>query len=125
MSFGRSCLAFFPAALLSAAAHAAPPQTEITHLLDYLAKSGCEFNRNGSWYAGPAARSHLQDKADYLAKRNQLTSAEAFIKLAATESSVSGKPYQVRCGAAAPVPSAAWLGDELKRYRQPPATKPQ
>ncbi|MEO7579227.1 MAG: DUF5329 domain-containing protein, partial [Massilia sp.] len=117
MTFVRSCFAFLSAAVLSAAAHAAPPQAEISHLLDYLAKSGCEFNRNGSWYAGPTARAHLQDKADYLAKRHQLPSAEAFIKLAATESSVSGKAYQVRCGAAAPVPSATWLGEELKRYR--------
>ena len=36
---------------------------------------------------------------------------------AATESSVSGKPYLVRCGGAQPVPSQSWFNDKLKDLR--------
>jgi hypothetical protein len=92
--------------------------TEIKYLLDYLEQSGCQFNRNGSWYDGKAARKHLQDKADYLNGRKLIGTAEDFIEKGATESSVSGKAYQVKCGSDAAVPSAVWLSEELARYRK-------
>jgi hypothetical protein len=126
MTFAKLLFTFVMTAAMAASAQAATPapaQREIDHLLDHLASSGCEFNRNGSWYAGPAARAHLQEKADYLAKRDKLSNAEAFIALAATSSSMSGKAYQVRCPKAAPVPSGVWLNDELKRFRQSSANK--
>ena len=59
----------------------------------------------------------LQMKLDYMVKRNMLGSTEEFISKAATASSVSGEPYQIRCGSQAPVASAAWLTAELKRIR--------
>jgi hypothetical protein len=90
---------------------------EIHHLLDYLAHSGCQFNRNGSWYDAPAARDHLQEKYEYLVKRDLAPNAQAFIDRAASKSSMSGKAYEVRCGNAAAVPSGSWLGAELARYR--------
>jgi hypothetical protein len=92
-------------------------QGELVHLLEYVARPDCQFNRNGKWYAGEAARAHLQKKFDYLEQRKQVPTAEAFIERAATSSSISGEPYQVRCGSSAPVPAGAWLSDELKRYR--------
>ena len=42
---------------------------------------------------------------------------ESFIEGAASESSASGKPYSVKCGDSAAVPSATWLRDELARFR--------
>ena len=39
------------------------------------------------------------------------------LDLAASKSSVSGKPYQVMCGNAAPVESKVWLIEELKAVR--------
>jgi allantoicase len=108
------------AATLHGAALAAPEaraQAEIRHLLDYVATPGCEFNRNGSWHEGAEARSHLQKKYDYLVKRNLVTDAESFIQGAATESSMSGKDYQVRCGGGKAQASAAYLKEELARFR--------
>lgn len=108
------------AAALHGAAQAAPEaraQAEIAHLLDYVATPGCQFNRNGSWHEGPQARSHLRKKYDYLVKRRLVTTAESFIEYAATESSMSGKDYLVRCGAGKPVASAAYLKEELSRLR--------
>jgi hypothetical protein len=108
------------------AVQAAPPpaetQREITHLLDYLASSGCVFQRSGTWYDAGAARKHLEMKLDYLQKRNMVKSAEDFLKLAATSSSMSGDVYKVRCGTERPVPSADWLGAELVRLRQAPGS---
>ncbi|MFC5461464.1 DUF5329 domain-containing protein [Massilia niabensis] len=112
------------AMLLAGASHgpaiAAPEpraKAEIAHLLDYVATPGCQFNRNGSWHAGGEARQHLRKKYDYLVKRKLVTNAESFIEHAATESSMSGKDYLVRCGAGQPIASAQYLKDELSRYR--------
>lgn len=102
---------------LAFAAPEARAQAEIAHLLDYVATPGCQFNRNGSWHEGAEARSHLRKKYDYLVKRKLVTTAESFIERAATESSMSGKDYLVRCGTGKPVASAAYLKGELSRYR--------
>jgi hypothetical protein len=92
-------------------------RTEIQHLLQHLESSGCQFQRNGSWYAPQRAADHLNQKYEYLLKKGLVTSAETFIERAATQSSQSGKPYAVKCGDAAPVASADWLRDELQRFR--------
>lgn len=97
----------------------APPEhaaREIDHLLGHLGASGCEFYRNGKWYPSDKAREHLRKKFDYLAKKDLVASAEQFIERAGTESSQSGKPYRVRC-AGRESTSAAWLSEELMRYR--------
>jgi hypothetical protein len=90
---------------------------EIAHLLDFVAQSGCQFYRNGSWHDSKAARDHLQEKYDYLQRRDLVPDTRAFIERAASQSSLSGKPYQVRCGNERPITSAQWLNAELERYR--------
>ncbi len=95
---------------------------EIDHLLVFLAGSGCEFYRNGTWYPPAAARAHLETKYEYFAKRDLIRTAEDFIRLAATESSMSHKPYQVRCGGEEQT-SAVWFGTELQRFRQKTGAK--
>jgi hypothetical protein len=101
---------------------AAPPamaQTEINHLLEFVGSSGCEFYRNGSWYDSRRAQAHLRSKYQWLAARDQINTAEDFIEKAATRSSLSGQPYEVRCGGTEAVTSNRWLHDELTRYRTP------
>ena len=101
-------------------------QAEIEHLFDFLSGSGCEFQRNGSWYAAPKAAEHIRTKYDYLIKRELIDSAEEFIELAASKSSMSGKDYQVKCADQATITSAKWFTQELVRYRgeaQSTATK--
>jgi hypothetical protein len=116
--------------LVVAAGHAAPlppsARAEIDGLLARLEASGCEFNRNGSWYPPAEAKSHLLRKLKYLVDRGAVTSAEQFIELAASASSMSGQPYLVKCGSAAPVESKAWLLSELQRVRSagPPTSAP-
>ena len=120
MPFKRYAGAMLLAGALHGAAGAAPEpqaQAEIAHLLDYVATPGCQFKRNGSWHDGPDAKAHLRKKYDYLVKRDLVTNAESFIERAATESSMSGKPYQVKCGGGKAVASGLYLTEELKRFR--------
>ena len=103
----------------SAAGQAPSPATtkEIGQLFAALKSSGCQFNRNGSWHNADKAAAHLQRKYDYLLKKDLVSSTESFIELAATQSSMSGKAYQVRCGKSAPVPSKSWFSAKLREMR--------
>ena len=94
-----------------------PARAEVDALLARLVDSGCTFYRNGTWYPGAEARTHLLRKLDYLERNATVTTTEQFIELAASGSSQSGEPYRVRCGALSPVTSAAWLRAELARMR--------
>jgi hypothetical protein len=109
---------------LMSAARAAPPataQTEINYLLAFIKSSGCEFFRNGSWYDSKQAEAHLRSKYGLLAMGTGIGTAEDFIEQAATKSSLSGQPYQVRCGGNGVVTSNQWLHDVLARYRAHPS----
>jgi hypothetical protein len=109
----------FGLALMTEAHSSSPPAvlTEINYLLGYIKGSGCEFYRNGSWYDSTRAQAHLRYKYEALAARNRITTTEDFIEKAATKSSLSGKPYQIRCGRSGVVTSNLWLRDALSRFR--------
>ena len=106
--------------LVTPIARAEPPtnvQIEVNFLLGYLEGSSCEFYRNGTWHDSKAAQAHLRDKYNYLAARNQIGTTEDFIEKAATKSSLSGKPYAVRCTGVT-VTSDQWLREQLARFRK-------
>lgn len=104
---------------LSAAGAAPSPtsRTEILYLLSFVERSGCQFYRNGSWYDSKTAQAHLRDKYSILAARNQVNAAEDFIEKVATTSSLTGRPYLVRCTDGKVANTNQWLGAELSRYR--------
>lgn len=104
--------------LALAAPTAAPVRAEIDALLARLEGSGCQFERNGSWHGGAAAKKHLLRKLDAVEDRTTISSTEQFIDLAAAKSSSSGRPYRVKCGAEPAVESRAWLSRELAALRQ-------
>jgi hypothetical protein len=109
--------------LATAAAGAAPAtsvQTEVNFLLGFIEGSGCDFQRNGTWHNAVAAQVHLRDKYRYLAARDLIDSTEQFIERAATQSSLSGQPYQVRCRGGPTITSKQWLSDELTHLRAQP-----
>jgi hypothetical protein len=95
----------------------APVRAEINALMGRLESSGCQFFRNGDWHSGAEAKTHLLRKLDAVEGKTTVAKTEQFIELAATRSSSSGQTYQVRCGQAAPVPSATWLGSQLQTLR--------
>ena len=89
---------------------------EITYLFTHLKSSGCEFNRNGSWYKADAAAAHLNQKYEYLLGKGYISTTEDFIARAATESSMSHKAYRVKCGSTE-TKSATWFKEALSKYR--------
>lgn len=110
------------AILLSSTSYAADSkdtmEKEIQHLFDYLKNSDCEFNRNGKWYNTEEAVKHINKKYQYLIKKGLINSTEQFIDQAASESSMSGKSYMVKCGESEPIKSSVWFKRELTRFRE-------
>jgi len=93
-------------------------QGEIAYLLSHMEQSGCEFKRNGSWYNATDASAHVRKKYQYLVRKEMLTSAEDFIVGAASQSSISKLPYQVRCPGQPVVESGPWFNSALQQHRQ-------
>ena len=116
-----SCAVWIAAApLLSTGVRADPPlgaQAEISFLLAEVAKSDCEFYRNGSWYSAARAAAHLQDKYASRSVMARVASAEDFIELVGTRSSFSGLAYAISCPGVATVPSAQWFKERLAALR--------
>ncbi|MGA8393955.1 MAG: DUF5329 domain-containing protein [Burkholderiaceae bacterium] len=98
-------------------------RAEIESLLGRLEASRCEFQRNGAWHSAADAKAHLRVKLNYLEERGMVASAEQFIERAATQSSMTGGPYLVRCANAASVPSSTWLSSQLQLMRSASAGK--
>lgn len=118
----RVILGLLLAVAVLPAARAAPPataQTEINYLLRFVETSGCEFYRNGSWFDASKAQAHLREKYQFLVQADRIHSAEDFIELTATKSSLSGQPYRVRCGGGEPVTTNQWLHAALAAIRNP------
>lgn len=90
---------------------------EVAHLFAFIESSPCQFNRNGTWYTAPEAAKHIRKKYDYVLGKGLIKSTDDFIRYAATQSSLSGKQYVVKCGDADPIPSEEWLKTELANYR--------
>ena len=106
--------------VIAPVARAEPPaivQQEINYLIRYIGDSGCEFKRNGTWNDSKTAEAHVRGKYDFLVKLGRIDTTKDFIDKAATESSLSGQPYEIRCGGDLPMPSSLWLSNELARYR--------
>ncbi len=87
-------------------------------MLTKLQTSGCQFNRNDSWYSGSEAKDHLLRKLEYFEGKGTVQSTEQFIEVAASKSSSSGKPYRVRCGDESAMGSQQWLSRELASIRR-------
>ena len=101
------------AGLVATARADSETDTEIHALIQAVAESECEFNRNGSVYSTEAAE-HLELK--YSRGKRYADSAEAFIERLASKSSWSGKPYQMICDSETQ-PAGEWLTMRLEALR--------
>ncbi|GHA80835.1 DUF5329 domain-containing protein [Cognatilysobacter bugurensis] len=97
---------------------AADTQREIGQLFETLRSSGCQFQRNGRWHDAAEAVTHLDRKRDYLVRKDLITNAESLIERAASESSLSGRPYLVKCPGAETVESRTWFMRHLSEIRR-------
>ena len=94
----------------------ADTQQEIDHLLEFVASTTCQYERNGNVYDGARAVKHINRKYEYF--KDEINSAEDFIKYSATKSTMSGKHYKIHCSNVPVQNSSDWLLDELQKYRQ-------
>ena len=89
---------------------------EVAHLLNFVTTSQCVIDRNGDKYSGVEGVVHIQRKYDYF--RDEIKSAEDFIRFSATKSTMSGKYYTVICPGEKSIKTEDWLLVELKRFRE-------
>ena len=114
-------LLIFLALLTSYPAKAVPPapctslENTVKYLMDQVARSQLIFVRNGNPHTGPEAAEHMGKKYDHF--RKDIDTPEDFIRLAATRSLLSGKPYTVVVADGRHVPTADWLRAALRECR--------
>jgi len=88
---------------------------EINHLLNYVKTTECKYIRNGSEHSGVDAAAHIKKKYEYF--KDEIRSAEDFIHLSATKSTMTGSKYYIQCPNSSKIESSKWLLGELKKYR--------
>jgi hypothetical protein len=103
-----------------------PDQSEdltgtISYLLSYVEKSDCIFIRNNREHTAQQAAHHMQRKYDHF--KSEIKTPEDFIRLTATKSLISGKPYRVKLKTGKVIASETWLLKALEVYRQTRANK--
>ncbi len=88
----------------------------INYLLSFVEKSDCTFIRNSKSYTSKEAVRHMRSK--YAHFRDEIEIPEDFIRLSASKSLISGRPYMVKTKAGQMVKSETWLLEALEAYRQ-------
>ena len=91
-------------------------QSEIQHLIDYVANSGCVYIRNDEVHSAVEAIEHIEKKYSYF--KSHIKTAEDFIAWSASHSLISRRPYYIQCPEQDKVKSKQWLLEELSRFRQ-------
>ena len=86
--------------------------------IDFLISSvenlkGATFIRNGSEYDGKKAADHLRMKLQNVLV---VQTADDFIRLCASKSSITGKPYLIRLPDGKTIKSEKYFREKLKKY---------
>lgn len=88
----------------------------INYLLSFVKKSDSTFIRNSKSYTSKEAVRHMRNK--YAHFRDEIETPEDFIRLSASKSLISGRPYMVKTKAGQMMKSETWLLEALEAYRQ-------
>lgn len=88
---------------------------EIEVLIQAVASSGCEFERNRKRHDAATAADHLRLK--YRRGKRYATSAEKFIDRLASKSSFTGRQYLMLCPGEDEQTANAWLHAALNAHR--------
>jgi Family of unknown function (DUF5329) len=105
---------------VSVFAHAADTTSLEGQKIAYLIASietlqGAQFIRNGTAYDAKAAADHLRLKLRMAGSR--VVTADDFIRLCASASSVSGIPYEIKFADGRVVSSEAYLRQQLAEFK--------
>ena len=87
----------------------------IGYLINYVATSKVTFIRNGDAHTGDEAAKHIKAKYDHF--KADIKTPEDFIRLSASKSLLSGKPYLVRTADGKETRLDEWLTEALKQHR--------
>lgn len=87
----------------------------VNFLIDHVAKSNGTFIRNGASHTPAEAVAHIKAKYEHF--KNQIKTPEDFIRLSASKSLLTGKPYLVRTPDGKEMRLDVWLTEALKQYR--------
>lgn len=89
-------------------------QARIDRLIEFVhSRKDVKFVRNGSDYSCEDAAKFMRGKMKSMGEH--VTTAQQFIEQIATKSSTTGQPYMIRFTDGKTMPSAQFLGEELKR----------
>jgi hypothetical protein len=88
----------------------------ISYLLDYTDNSKATFVRNGTSHSPAEAVNHIKAKYEHF--KDQIKTPEDFIRLCASKSLLSGKPYLVRLSDGTEIRLDAWLTKALEAHRK-------
>ena len=88
----------------------------IDYLLTFVAETDCTFIRNGKPHTAKEAVVHMQRKYEHF--RDEIKTPEDFIRLSASKSLISGKPYMVKTKTGQVLKSETWLLEALETYRR-------
>ena len=91
----------------------------IGYLIEKVKSSQLTFIRNGKRHSSVEAAQHVRKKYEYF--KSRIESPEDFIRICASKSLVSGKPYMV-VTPQGKVTAESWLGQILAEYRGTQAT---
>lgn len=87
----------------------------ISYLIDHVAKSDATFIRNGQPHTPAEAAAHIKSKYEHF--KSEIKTPEDFIRLSASKSLLTGKPYLVRTPDGKETHLQVWLTDALKEHR--------
>jgi len=91
-------------------------RADIQYLLESVANSKLTFIRNAKEHTAEEAAQHFMKK--YAHFEDEITTAEDFIRLAATKSLISGEPYLVQTQEGEEMRCDEWLRQILEYYRE-------
>ena len=88
--------------------------------IDYLITSiehieGSKFIRNGTEHGGKEAAEHLRSKLK--SAGGKVKNADDFIRLCASKSIISGKPYKIKTPDGKTINSEQYFREKLKEYK--------
>lgn len=109
------CFVFFYFLALTWPVFAAESLSQtIDYLIDHVAKSDATFVRNGTEYSPNKAADHI--RAKYAHFKGDIHTPEDFIRLCASKSLSSGKPYLVRTRDGKQMQLDEWLTAALQAH---------
>jgi hypothetical protein len=88
----------------------------IAYLLQHVAQSNLIFIRNGAMHPPQEAEKHMRRKYEYFKKK--IRTPEDFIRLCASMSTVTGRPYQVKLPDGRVLRTDQWMLSALSQYRR-------